>query len=132
MDILSRIIKHESHVFEEYCTKRKLLLKSLSEIKTSKLNKEQLEIFVYDIKAIIDPVKTSISEIDYYFTNTDFKKRENLIQFNEISRLAYLLVLGLYSPRSDTLETLETETSSDDSDSKDSESDPEPESDSVV
>ena len=110
MDILSKILNYESRVFEEYTRKRTLLINHMKTIQTSKLSRQQLEIFIYDIKSIIEPVKTSILEIDYYFTNTDFKKNDNLHQFKDISRLAHLLILGLYSC-SEPLETLEMEMS---------------------
>jgi hypothetical protein len=110
MDILSKILNYESSVFEEYKHKRTMLLEHMKTINTSKLSRQQLEIFIHDIKSIIEPVKTSILEIDYYFTNTDLKKNDNLQQFKDISRLAHLLILGLYS-RSESLETLEMEMS---------------------
>ncbi len=123
MDILSKILNYESSVFEEYKHKRTMLLKHMATINTSKLSRQQLEIFIHDIKSIIEPVKTSILEIDYYFTNTDFKKNDNLQQFKDLSRLAHLLILGLYA-RSESLETLEMEMSVEESVS-------EPESESV-
>ena len=108
MDILSRILSYEDQVYQEYSTKRAKLLKHISEIDTTALTKEQMCIFIHDVKSIIEPIKTSISEIDYYFTNIDFKKTESLEHFNQIksTSVIYLLFLGLYS----CSETEETET----------------------
>ncbi len=87
MDILSRIINYESEVFNEYLSKRQKLLDNIAKIEIHKLNKKQLKVFVHDIKSIIEPIKTSISEIDYYFTNTDFKKTESIEQFKQLKQL---------------------------------------------
>ena len=105
MDILSRILSYEDQVYQEYSTKRTKLLTHIREIDTTALTKEQMCIFTHDVKSIIEPIKTSISEIDYYFTNIDFKKTESLEHFNQINNI-YLLFLGLYS----CSETEETET----------------------
>ena len=87
MDILSRILSYEDQVYQEYSTKRAKLLKHISEIDTTALTKEQMCIFIHDVKSIIEPIKTSISEIDYYFTNIDFKKTESLEHFNQIKSI---------------------------------------------
>ena len=113
--ILSRILTYESKIFQEYSDKRNLLLTHISELDTNTFTKEQMCIFTHDIKSIIDPIKTSISEIDYYFTNTDFKKTESLEHFKQLNNI-YLLFFGLYA-LSETEETesdelsLEPETS---------------------
>ncbi len=90
MDILSRIIKYESDVFEEYTSKRQKLLDNIKNLDIKSLNKQQQHIFIHDLKSIIDPIKTSVSEIDYYFTNTNFTKTESINKLDFIYRLLLL------------------------------------------
>lgn len=113
MDILSRIIKYEADVFEEYTSKRQKLLDNIKNINIVSLNKNQKEIFINDLKAIIDPIKTSISEIDYYFTNTNFTKTESITKLDFIYRL--LLLRGVSSSE---LSSEETEISESESESE--------------
>ena len=108
MDILSKIIKYESRIFEEYSNKRQLLIEHLQNVNIKSLNNTQLKIFIHDIKAIIEPIKTSACEIDYYFTNTDFKKTENIEHFQRINTLH---LLNLCLPCDDLVEADDTETS---------------------
>jgi len=105
MDILEKILNYESHVFNEYIAKRQLMLSNLKKVKLSLLDKNQLDVFIHDMKSIIDPIKTSISEIDYYFTNTDFKKTDNLKKLDQLKTMSLLYILFNQS------ETEETETS---------------------
>lgn len=91
-DFISKIITYEQSVFDEYTIKRNSFLKHLKTI--NNLDYTQLNIMVHDIKAIIDPIKTSISEIDFYFTNTEFKKKKNIEEKNV---LFYLLLLRTFS-----------------------------------
>ena len=117
MDILSKILNHEQSVFDEYCKSRQKLIQHIKNIKG--LNRSQMNVFVHDLKAIVEPIKTSINEIDYYFTNTDFKKTESIEALEKVKQLNFLyLFLRLGS--SETEETEETEVVSDsDSDSLD-------------
>lgn len=91
-DFISKIITYEQSVFDEYTMKRNSFLKHLKTI--NNLDYSQLNIMVHDIKAIIDPIKTSISEIEFYFTNTEFKKKKNIEENNV---LFYLLLLRTFS-----------------------------------
>lgn len=91
-DFISKIITYEQSVFDEYTMKRNSFLKHLKTI--NNLDYTQLNIMVHDIKAIIDPIKTSISEIEFYFTNTEFKKKKNIEENNV---LFYLLLLRTFS-----------------------------------
>jgi hypothetical protein len=65
--------------------KRKKLLDHVKTI--SYLDNTQLNIFVHDIKSIVDPIKTSSEAIDYYFTNTDFTKNDNQLAFDKTELL---------------------------------------------
>lgn len=125
MDILSKIIKYECSVFEEFCLKRKELLEHIKSVKTNELDRKQMMIFVHDIKAIIEPIKTSISEIDYYFTNTDFKNNESIKQFNFIYTLLclreYISTEPLDETDADDTEISDSEPESESPDSSNSE-----------
>ena len=122
MDILSKILNYESRIFNEYTTKRQLMLARLSCLNIDTLDKDQINVFVHDLKSIIDPVKTSISEIDYYFTNTDFKKTDNLNRLKQLKTISLLYILLNQSETEDT-EVPESESVSDsDSDSEESSS----------
>jgi len=112
MDILSKILNYESRIFNEYTTKRQLMLARLSCLNIDTLDKDQINVFVHDLKSIIDPVKTSISEIDYYFTNTDFKKTDNLNRLKQLKTISLLYILLNQSETEDT-ETPESESVSD-------------------
>ena len=116
MDILSKVLNYEETIFKEYIYKRNKLIQHIKSIQT--LNDAQLLIFVNDMKEIIDPIKTSISGINFYFTNTDFKNNKNVIENQELITLYYLFLVLRLNLVSDVSElTLETERSEPDSDS---------------
>ena len=102
MDILQKILNYESQVFNEYLVKRQLMLSNLKNVDLNLLDKNQLNVFIHDMKSIIDPIKTSISEIDYYFTNTDFKKTDNLKKLNQLKAMSMLYILLNQSETEDT------------------------------
>jgi len=110
MDILSRVLNYESSIFEEYSSKRKDLIENIKNLKRP-LNSSELFIFINDIKAIIDPIKTSISAIDHYFTNTDFKNNDSFLEAQELNNLFYLFLGLRLNSRSDSELALETEIS---------------------
>lgn len=109
MDILSRVLNYESSIFEEYSSKRKNLIENIKGLST--LDRSQLFIFTNDLKAIIDPIKTSISAIDHYFTNTDFKNNSSFIEAQELNKLYYLFLGLRLNSCSDSELSLETESS---------------------
>jgi len=125
MDILSKILTYERFIFEEYSSKRKNLIHHIQTLKN--LDKSQLAIFVNDVKDIIDPIKTSISAIDYYFTNTDLKKNKSVVEKQELQKVMMLYLLLDFRDESSE-ETLEMETSESESSESDSESDSDSES----
>jgi len=125
--ILSKILNYESSIFEEYSSKRKDLINHIKNINL--LNNDQLLIFIHDLKAIIDPIKTSSEAIDYYFTNENFKKNDNIKHFEEINKLMFFyLFLNFTGCPEDESEdnseddTLETEISESVSEISDSDS----------
>ena len=103
--LLSKILNYESLIFEEFILKRKKLIENIS--KLALLNKNQLFIFINDLKAIIDPIKTSTIAIDHYFTNTSFENNESVLEQEQLNKLlSFYLLFGLFST-----EALETEVS---------------------
>ena len=112
MDILQKILNYESQIFDEFLVKRQLMLSHLKKANLSSLDKNQLNVFAHDMKSIIDPIKTSISEIDYYFTNTDFKKTKSLKHLNELKTMMSLYILFNQSETEDTEETETSESES--------------------
>ena len=94
---------YESSIFEEYSSKRKNLIDHIDSLGV--LSKSQTVVFINDLKAIIDPIKTSISSIDHYFNNLDFKNTESTENLQDLNKLMLLyLFLETYS----TDETEET------------------------
>ena len=63
MSLLSKILKYEKLIFNDYILKRKMFIKKLHEINTNKLDNDQLLIFINNVKNIIDPIKTSCENI---------------------------------------------------------------------
>ena len=109
--ILSKIVEYESKVFEEYSSKRSLFLEHLKGIETNNLTKSQLLIFISDIKAIMDPLKSSTLAIEHYFTNTSFEKKNSINDTKNM--LFYFLLSTLISESLDPeLESELTEESS--------------------
>jgi len=108
MDIISKILNYEKEIHNEYISKRQKLLSFLEKIEINKLEKKQLLIFINDLKAIIDPIKTSTESINFLFTNTSFEKDKNSKENN------YLFLLLLFETIfSETSEISETSDSSD-------------------
>ena len=116
--LISKILNYENEIFNEYISKRKKLIKNIKE--QSFLNKKQSLNFVNDLKAIIDPIKISISSIDYYFTNLNFDKNNTEVDISKIL-CTYLLLETYLTSSLDTLDTLESESSELSEDSEDSE-----------
>ena len=106
---------YESSIFEEYSSKRKNLIDHIDSLGV--LSKSQTVVFINDLKAIIDPIKTSISSIDHYFTNLDFKNNTSTENLQDLNKLMSLyLFLEIYST-DETEETSVPESSVSDSDS---------------
>ena len=84
-----QILNYELKTFDEYILKRNLLLDNINSIDFKNLNKEQLVNCVNDIKSIIDPVKLCCENIDFYFTNLDFKKTDSLKSILEVNNVLF-------------------------------------------
>ena len=59
-----RLLNYENEVFNEYVSKRKILIEKINILETNKLDKSQLLIFINDIKDVLDPIKLSCANID--------------------------------------------------------------------
>lgn len=117
--LLLKILNYESKIFEEYSTKRLFFLEHLKAIKTNNLTQSQLLILINEIKDIIDPLKTSTSAIDYYFTNTSLQKSESIE--NSEKMVFYLLLARFFETMSESLDR-ESELTDESSESLDSDS----------
>ena len=107
MDFLSKVLNYESSIFEEYSSKRKDFIKNIKN--KVNLDKEQTVVFINDIKAVIDPIKMSISAIDHYLENVDFKNNESVLAHNELCAMIYLFLGLRLTSLSESELTLETE-----------------------
>ena len=122
--LLNKILNYESTIFNEYKLKRKILIDKLSKIETNKLDKQQLLIFINDIKDVIDPIMTSSENIDHLLMNLNFKNQKsfdnacalkNLILFNYLFKF--------FLDENSTEESVETELTESSSELSDSNSD---------
>ena len=119
--LLKDILNYEAKLFEEYSLKRNNFLENLKTIKTNNLSQSQLLIFIHDIKEIIDPLKLSMENMDYYFTNTSFTKNDSIE--NSKKKLFYCLIDRFFTNSSELVESSElTEEISSEPDSDSSES----------
>ena len=95
--LLNKILNYENSVFNEYSTKRKMLIEKINKI--NKLNKSQLLIFVNDIKDVIDPIKASCKNIDHLLSNVNFKNNKSF-QSNK-DMLSIVIMFYLFKDRLD-------------------------------
>jgi hypothetical protein len=106
MDFLSRALNYENEIFEEYLSKRKKMINFIQNLDFETLDKKQKIVFIENFKNVIEPIKTSISEIDTFNEDLSFT---NLNESRLKVDFVYLLYLFLFESSSD--ETLETESS---------------------
>jgi len=95
--LISKILNYEKEVFDNYISQREKLLHHLSKIKTNKSKKELL-IFINDLKSIIDPIKTSSEQIDFFLNNK--KCQNNVDDFTFI--FVYFLLRPLLGSSDET------------------------------
>ena len=104
----SKILNYEQDIFNEYISKRKKFIKNIK--KQNNFNDKQLLNFINDIKAVIDPIKISISSMEDYFSNVNFDKSTKF----KIEEMLFIYLFleerlsGLSSL--ETLETLDSDT----------------------
>lgn len=106
--LLSKLLNYESMVYNTYTSKREKLLSFLEQIEINTLNNDQLLIFINDLKNIIDPVKTSIDNIDHIFSNVNFENKES-IHYN-LQFIRCMILSTLFQSPDETLVTEESET----------------------
>ena len=94
-NFIKEIIDYENKVFTDFLNKRDKMIENLKTIDTDKLDNEQLLILTSDIKQIIDPVKIASDNIDYLFSNIDFKKNDSIESTKEIYKI---LILSSFFP----------------------------------
>lgn len=80
------ILKYEETIFNEYFYKRSKLIENIKSLQLNNLDNEQLLNITSDLKLIIDPIRTSIINIDDYFINLDvsFKNNESIKTINNL------------------------------------------------
>ena len=106
MSLLSKILNYELKVFEEYLSNRKVFIEKIEKIETNNMNKNQLLIFIENIKNVIDPLKSSIhsmenfDQFDNSFDTTTFIQFYFLFESFFRKNLESLLDDELIDPRS--------------------------------
>jgi hypothetical protein len=108
MDFLSKVKNYEQGVFDEFMAKRNKLLNTIENLNFETLDKKQKIIFIENFKNVVEPLKTSIQQIDTFNNDTDFKNQENVNTSTQVN-FVYLLYLLLFTFSEE--ETLETEIS---------------------
>ncbi len=108
MSLLFKIIEYESKVFNDYLLQRQSFLEHLKKININNLDNTKLSILINNIKDIIDPIKTSTSNIDYYLKDHLSPKNDNLL---------FYLLLGTIGSESLLLNEVRSESDSSESDS---------------
>jgi hypothetical protein len=82
-NLLHKLIIYENEIFNKFIQSRTNLIKSLKEIDTTSLNKNKLKNMVYDLKSILDTLKTTNENISEFISNqkNDFETN-NSVNFN--------------------------------------------------
>ena len=98
MSLKDKIIEYENDIFNEFIEKRNKFINYIKNIDINVLSKEQVNNLIYDIKMILEPIKTSSENIDYIFTNTEFDKNnseQDLINIEKVVTFYSILNLNL-------------------------------------
>ena len=90
-NLKEQILQYESKVFENYINKRKQLIENIEILQLKDLNKDQLNVFINDLKMIIDPLKNTTENIDHYLSNKSFKNDDST---QTLSEMHFLVVLN--------------------------------------
>lgn len=87
-----RIINYESTIFEDYVSRRNEFINNIKNMDINSLSNEQLNNFMHDIKMIIEPIKSSSENIDYYFTNNlvNFEKNNSITELKDFENIITL------------------------------------------
>ena len=98
MSLKDKIIEYENDIFNEFIEKRNKFINYIMNIDINVLSIEQVNNLIYDIKMILEPIKTSSENIDYIFTNTEFNKNnseQDLINIEKVVTFYSILNLNL-------------------------------------
>ena len=98
MSLKDKIIEYENDIFNEFIEKRNKFINYIKNIDINVLSKEQVNNLIYDIKMILEPIKTSSENIDYIFTNTEFNKNnseQDLINIEKVVTFYSILNLNV-------------------------------------
>ena len=87
LSLKEQILKYELTIHNSFLEKRKKLIDNINGIDFNNLSNDQINIFINDIKMIIDPIKTSCENINYYFTNLDLIKTDSIDSITELSKV---------------------------------------------
>ena len=97
MDLLKNILEYEKSVINKFTTGRTKFIEILSELELKKYNYDKLLIMTYDLKSIIDPIKTSTDAIDHFIENLQSDFQCNSSMENEKNILQLLLLHSITS-----------------------------------
>ena len=118
MSLLSKILNYEQSIFEEFVEKRKIFIKKIEKIETNNMNKNQVLIFIENIKNVIDPLKNSIFSMENFNEKKDSFDLINFIQFYFLFEIFFRKNSG--SLESDELTEILSESGSDELESSES------------
>jgi len=90
MDLKSKILDYEQNIFNEFTEKRNKLIKHINKIVFSVLTQSQLDNFICDIKMVLDPLKSSLENMDNILTNTNFNNNNS---HNDIKDFQNIILL---------------------------------------
>ena len=90
MDLKSKILDYEQNIFNEFTEKRNKLIKHINELVLSNLTQSQLNNFICDIKMVLDPLKSSLENMDNILTNTNFNNNNS---HNDIKDFQNIILL---------------------------------------
>ena len=104
------ILKYEETVFNDYISKRTDLIENIKSLQLNDLSQTQLINITSDIKLIIDPIKSSITNIGDYFTNfnNSFNNNDSVNTLNDFSVfMKNYILIDLFRKRSEDSDSLE-------------------------
>ena len=83
-DLRTEIINYLNSTMNDFLSKKEIFIDSIRTVDIDNLSETQLINFTNDIKAVIDPIKTSISSIDFFINNKDFLNNESVLHLEKI------------------------------------------------
>jgi len=111
-----KILDYEEKIFNEFIQKRTNLLKNIKNMDLSKLNNNELNNFIFNLKDIIDPIKNVNETIDNLQSNIElnnfnFQNNDN----NKSNFILFYLLFGDFFFLTSSLSELSTDSLSDES-----------------